>query len=150
MQKIHFSIDIKATKEKVWETVFEDATYRVWTKVFNPSSYFIGNWEQGSEIRFVGTDKDGKNEGGMLSRIKKNRPYEFMSIEHIGIIQNGVIDTTSDFVKQWTPAFENYTFTEKNGVTTFSVDVDVPDTEKENFDDMWPKALLILKEIAEK
>ncbi len=150
MQKIHFSIQIDAPKEKVWDAMLSEQTYPEWTNVFNPGSYYIGNWEQGSEMRFLGPNPDGNGEGGMFSRIKENRRYEFLSIEHLGMIQNGVIDTTSEKVKQWTPSLENYTFTEKDGGTEVSVDMDVAEEYKAMFEDMWPKALQMLKELTER
>lgn len=149
MQKIHFSIQINAPREKVWHTMLDDATYREWTKAFNPGSYYEGNWETGSEIKFLGPGEGGEV-GGMYSRIKENRMYEFVSIEHIGMIQNGVIDTTSEMVKKWTPAFENYTLTEVDGGTKLDIDVDIAEEYKIEFEKMWPVALGILKEIAEK
>lgn len=86
----------------------------------------------------------------MFSRIRENRLHEFVSIEHLGFIKDGVIDTTSDEVKQWVPAFENYTFQEKDGGTEVLVDIDLPDAYKAMFEDLWPKALLALKELSEK
>jgi len=151
MQKLHFSIQINAPREKVWNTMLDDATYRQWTAAFNPGSYYIGSWEQGSEIRFLGPDPEGKEiEGGMYSRIKENRVHEFISIEHLGMIKGGVIDTTSDEVKKWTPAFENYTLVDKDGGTEVLVDIDVADEYANMFDEMWPRALSSLKELAEK
>ncbi len=149
MQKIHFSKQINAPKEKVWHTMLDDKTYRQWTEVFHPGSFYKGSWEQGSEIRFLGPQEDGK-ESGMLSRIKENRPYEFISIEHIGMIENGVVDTTSEQVKKWTPAFENYTFTEVDGGTRVDVDLDISEEYKEMMEDMWPKGLEKLRELAER
>ncbi len=151
MQKLHFSIQINAPREKVWDTMLEDATYRQWTAAFNPGSYYIGSWEQGSEMRFLGPDPEGKEgEGGMFSRIKENRLHEFISIEHLGMIKGGVIDTTSDEVKKWTPAFENYTFGDKDGGTEILVDIDVADEYADMFNGMWPTALNVLKELSEK
>lgn len=151
MQKIHHIISINASKEKVWNTMLGDSTYREWTKAFSPGSYYIGSWNEGSEIKFLGTDENGNGEeGGMYSRIKENRLYEFISIEHLGIIKNGIIDTTSDEVKKWVPSFENYSFKEKDGSTEVSVEVDVDDEYKSMFDEMWPKALQSLKELSEK
>ncbi len=151
MQKLHFSIQINASREKVWNTMLEDATYRQWTAAFNPGSYYIGSWEQGSEIRFLGPDPEGKEiEGGMYSRIKENRLHEFISIEHLGMIKGGVIDTTSDEVKKWTPAFENYTLVDKDGGTEVLVDIDVADEYATMFQEMWPPALNLLKELSEK
>jgi hypothetical protein len=48
------------------------------------------------------------------------------------------------------PAFENYTFKEKNGTTEVIVEMDINDEYKEMFEGMWPKALQKLKELAEK
>jgi hypothetical protein len=99
----------------------------------------------------LGPDPEGKEiEGGMYSRIKENRLHEFISIEHLGMIKGGVIDTTSDEVKKWTPAFENYTFVDKDGGTEVLVDIDVADEYATMFQEMWPPALNLLKELSEK
>jgi len=149
MQKIHESIYIHAPREKVWNTMLDKDTYSKWTKEFNATSRFEGDWSEGSKILFLGTDEDGE-EGGMVSRIAKNRPYEYISIEHLGMVENGVEDTTSEKVKKWTPAFENYSFTEKDGGTQLTIDVDVADEYKTMFEDMWPKALEALKKLTER
>jgi L-rhamnose mutarotase len=147
MQKSHYSIYIDAPKEKVWDTMLNDATYRQWTVPFSAGSYYEGDWQEGSTIKFLSSEM----EGGMYSRIKESRLHEFVSIEHLGLINaDGEIDTTSEEVKKWTPAFENYTFTEKDGGTEVTVDLDTADEYKEMFDDMWPKALQLLKELSEK
>lgn len=150
MQKIHHTIHINAPREKVWDTMLNKDTYQVWTKPFNPTSSFEGTWEQGTDMKFIGVDENGQNMGGMYSRVKENRPHEFISIEHLGMITDGVIDTTSEEVKKWTPAFENYTFTPVEGGTEVSIELDSPDEYAPMFEEMWPKALQILKELAEK
>lgn len=151
MQKIHFSIFINATREKVWNTMLGKETYPIWTKAFSPNSNFEGGWEQGSKILFIGTDENGENMGGMVGRIAEARPYEFMSIEHLGIIdKNGVEDTTGEEARKWAPAFENYTFNEKDGGTEVVIDQDMQPEYKEMFNAMWPKALEALKELCEK
>jgi len=151
MQKLTTSIHINAPVKKVWDTMLDPVTYAEWTAPFNPGgSTYQGNWEQGSEIRFIGPDPKTGEEGGMFSRIAENRLHEFISIEHIGIIKNGIVDTTSDEVKKWAPAFENYTFTEKDGGTEVVVEMDVDEDYKAMFEEMWPKALQSLKELAER
>ena len=72
MQKLKFSIEINATKEKVWNTMLEDKTYRIWTEVFSKGSHFIGDWSKGSKILFLGPNENGEM-GGMVSRIKENK-----------------------------------------------------------------------------
>lgn len=146
MQKLHHTITINAPREKVWHAMLDDATYREWTAPFCAGSHYIGSWDEGSEIRFY--DAEGKS--GMFSRIKENRKPEFVSIEHIGMIINGEVDTTSDEVKKWTPSSENYTFTEVEGGTEVTVDVDMTDEYTEQCNAMWPKALAVLKEISER
>lgn len=130
--------------------MLDDATYRQWTAAFNPGSYYKGSWEEGSKIVFLGPDPRTGKEGGMVSRIAENRPYDFISIQHVGIIQDGVEDTSSDEAKKWTPAFENYTFNEKNGMTEVAVDMDSAESMADEFSRMWPEALKRLKELAEK
>lgn len=86
----------------------------------------------------------------MVGRIAANKPYEFISIEHLGIVQNGVEDTTSEAARKWAPAFENYTFKDKGGATEVLVDIDVEDEHAQMFNEMWPEALRKLKDLAEK
>lgn len=148
MQRLHFKIEIDAPKEKVWDTMLKDETYRIWTDVFAPGSYYEGSWNKGSKILFLALDQNG-NPGGMLSRIKENRQYEFISIEHIGMVNNGKEDTSSDEAKNWAGVHENYTFKEINGKTEVIIEVDSNENFAEMFNDMWPRALQKLKQLAE-
>ena len=151
MAKLQFTIDINAPKEKVWEVMFDDATYRVWSAAFHEGSYFEGNWEKGSKMKFVADDDEGQS--GMYSQVVENRPYEFLSLEHIGVIEDGEIDTESEDALEWAGAHEDYTLSENDGVTTVTVDMtgDTVDEEMSDmFAEMWPPALEKLKEIAER
>lgn len=85
METQHHSILIHADKKKVWHTMLDKETYTTWTEAFHEGSYFEGDWGKGSEIRFLGKEEDG-SVSGMFSRIKENIPYEFVSIEHVGVI----------------------------------------------------------------
>lgn len=150
MQKLHYSIVINAPAAKVWTTMLDDKTYRLWTEAFSPGSHYKGDWNKGSKILFLGPGEQG--ESGMVSRIKENRKHEFISIEHLGMIQNGKEDTSSEESKAWAGALENYTLTEKNGITELLIDLtgNLAEEFVKMFDDMWPLALKKLKEIAEK
>jgi uncharacterized protein YndB with AHSA1/START domain len=149
MQKLKKSVFINASRQKVWDAVTGFETYKEWTKPFNATSYFKGDWSEGSKMYFLGTDESGK-EGGMVSRIAKSVPGEFLSIEHLGMFENGVEDTTSEKVKAWSPSFENYTLNEKDGGTEFLVEVDLPESYVAEFDSMWDNSLKVLKEVAER
>jgi len=149
---LHFSIDIRAPKDKVWRTMFADNSYREWTSAFCPGSYFDGSWALGSKILFLGPDPDPDAKGvvgGMVSRIAENRLHEYMGIEHLGMVSNGVEDTQSDAVKDWAGARENYSFSESMGVTTLRVDTQTAPAYESMFNDSWPKALQKLKALSE-
>jgi uncharacterized protein YndB with AHSA1/START domain len=148
MQKLHFKIEINAPKEKVWHTMLDKETYPQWTDIFGPGSNYQGDWKEGSKILFVAPNKNGKLDG-MVSRIKENKEYKFISIEHFGVLQDGVEDTTSDTVKNWAGALENYTFIEKDGKTEVLVDMDSDDEYSDMFLKLWPQALNKVKALAE-
>jgi len=146
METIYFSTQINASPERVWDVMLGKETYGHWAKAFGEGSYYEGNWDEGSDIKFLG-------EGGgmgMASRIKESRKPEFVSIEHIGIVSGGVVGTESEEAKKWAPAYENYTFVEMDGGTELSVSIDVLSEHKSMFEEMWPEALKLLKELAEK
>ena len=145
---LHFSIDISAPKDKVWRTMFADNTYREWTSAFSPGSYYEGSWALGSKILFLGPDGQGGC-AGMVSRIAENRLHEYLGIEHLGMVSNGVEDTQSDAVKDWAGARENYSFRESSGATTLRVDMQTAPSYEAMFNDSWPKALQKLKVICE-
>ena len=144
MDKLTWSVEIDAPKEKVWKTMLEPDTYRLWAAEFTAGSYYEGTWETGSKIKFLGPSKEG-----MVAEIAENRPYEYVSIKHVGFVQNDVEDRDSDEVKAWAPAYENYIFSENSGKTLVKVDLDSIDAWKDYFNEAWPRALAKLKEICQ-
>lgn len=149
MQTLHFSIMINAPKEKVWNKMLGEDTYRAWTEVFMHGSHYVGDWSKGSQIQFLAPGETGEM-SGMVSRIRENRPYEYISIEHLGEVHEGREDTSSAEGKRWAGALESYTFKEKDGGTEVLVDTDTVEEFEEIFRETWPKALQKLKELAEK
>lgn len=143
---LKFEISIKTSAEKVYQTMLDENKWADWAGVFNPSSHFIGSWEKGSRIQFLGTGPDGKS-SGISSRIRENIPGKFLSIEHITVIRDGKEITEED---DWTGTYENYTFTENKGTTILSVEHEVPKDFIADFSSQWPLALRKLKKICEK
>jgi hypothetical protein len=141
-----FSISIKAPKRFVWETMLGDQGYRIWTSAFGEGSHFSGSWDEGSKIQFLGPGGDG----GMIAVIAENKPYEFLSIRHLGEISKGIEDTTSEKVRAWAPAYENYSFAEANGGTTVTVYLETSPEWEEFMLEAFPKALNLLKELCER
>ena len=148
LKTLNFSVSINAPVEKVYETMLGDEGYRQWTSVFNATSHFVGSWEKGADIQFLGCDANGKT-GGMISKIKENIPNRFVSIEHLGVIENGESFTSGTKVDSWAGAMENYGFSEDDGITTVKVSVDTGSGWDDYFNQTYPKALDKLKEICE-
>ena len=148
-EKLHFETVINAPVRKVWDTMLNLETYKQWTKAFEPTSYYEGSWEKGSKMKFLGTGGSG-----MLSEIAENIPQKFISIRHLGLVTNGVEDTTSEESKKWSQGTENYTFVENGSETFLKIDLEMKSSEGSKemsamFGDMWPKALKKLKEMCE-
>jgi len=139
-EKIHFEIAIDAGIKKVYTAMLDKKYYAAWTAIFNRASHFIGTWEKGKKIFFLGTNRDGKT-GGMVSRIKENLPNRFVSIEHLGLVQDGKEITDGPEIKDWAGALENYTFSVAEGKTILSVDADASRKFRSYFEESWPKAL---------
>jgi len=145
MKKINFSTSIDASKEKVWKTLWEEESYRNWTNVFAEGSYAkTDNWKEGSKVLFL----DGKG-SGMVSMVAANKPNEFMSFKHLGIVKDGIEHVTSEKVKEWAGAKESYTLNGGNGKTELSVEMEITEELKDYFMNTWPKALERVKELSE-
>lgn len=145
MEKLKFSIRIDAPREKVWKTLWEDASYRAWTSAFSEGSHVKTDWKKGSKVLFL-----NEKEEGMVSEIADARPNEYMSFRHLGEVKDGVEDTQSERVKAWAGGTENYTLKTVEGKTELLIDMDMTEEMKPYFEETWPKALDKLKELAEK
>jgi len=144
VKRIQFSIVIAAPPAQVFGAVIGPDSYRQWTSAFTEGSYFEGSWQEGQRIRFLAPSGEG-----MVAEIAEHRPNEFISIRHLGFIAHGVEDTTSEAVRAWTPAYENYTFVATAQGTRFVVDQDVTAEFEAYMTEAWPKALALLKALCE-
>jgi uncharacterized protein YndB with AHSA1/START domain len=149
MEKVHYEIGINAPVETVYRTMLDKQHYQEWTSAFNPTSRYEGSWEQGSKIRFIGSDENGKT-GGMVSRISENVPNKKITIVHLGILDGDNEITSGPDVEGWAGAKEEYTFTKNGNHTRLLVDMDANKEFMAYFEETWPKALERLKAICEK
>lgn len=151
MQKLQFKIEINAPANKVYNFMLgldDLETYKKWTSAFNPTSTYVGTWEKGSKIHFLGTDSEG-NTGGMVSEIAENIPNSFVSIKHIGLLKDGIEVLEGPDVEKWAGGLENYSFNEVDQTTHLTIEVDTTDEYVSYFNETWVKALQILKEMSE-
>ncbi|MES2848675.1 MAG: SRPBCC domain-containing protein [Bacteroidota bacterium] len=142
MITLNYSTNIKAPREKIWEILWNDDTYRKWTAAFMEGSYAESTWEEGDKISFLAPDK-----GGMFGIIEKKVPNTEMSFRHKGEIKDGVEE-----IKNWENATERYFLSDKDGGTQLDVVLTMDDENKEfagYFNDVFPKALGTIKQLGE-
>lgn len=143
MKNIEFSIAIKASKEKVWATLWEDATFRDWASMVDEGTYMKGIMKEGNEIQFLSS----VNGYGVTSLIAKLSPNEYVLFRHNADTKEA---GQQEREKEWTGGTESYSLAEKKGVTTLIVKTDVPEEQEETFRIRIPEALERIKTLAEK
>lgn len=148
MKTLQFSIDIHAPATKVWDILWNPNTYSKWTSSFNPDDSTGGSiqsdWQVGGRTLIL----DGSG-NGMVSTIKsKNEPYDVV-FEHLGTLENGQDDTTSEQVKDWAGALEEYHLTEASGITTLQASVQTDEEWEESMSRSFNKGLEVVKRLSE-
>ncbi|HEY0977536.1 MAG TPA: SRPBCC domain-containing protein [Flavobacteriales bacterium] len=145
MQKLHFTQHIRATRERVWDVLWNDRTYPQWTAPFGEGGKAVSDWKEGSRVLFLSAEGDGMY--GLLDRVD---PPASLSITHQGAYRDGKEQPQDEASREWSGAKEQYTLTARDGGTELSVSVNVVDSEIEPFRKMFPAALLRVKELAER
>jgi len=142
MKELQFSIEINATKERVWATLWEDKSFRNWASIIDEGTYMQGEMIQGNEIQFISS----VNGYGVTSLIEKLIPNEFVLFRHSADTK----DTgQQEREKEWTGGTESYALTKKNGVTALMVKTDVPQEMEKMFKSLLPRAMGRIKVLAE-
>jgi uncharacterized protein YndB with AHSA1/START domain len=144
MDNINFSIEISASPAKVWEKLWSEETYPIWTAAFDEGSRAKSDWLPGSRVLFLSGDGNG-----MIAEIDVVKPNEYMSFRHLGTYRNGEEDLESDSVKEWAGAMENYRLEDTGETTIVHVDVDVQPSDRAMMEKAFPDALVRLKQISE-
>lgn len=143
MKKLQFSIEINASKESVWATLWDDTSFRDWANIIDEGTYMKGAMEEGKEIQFLSS----VNGYGVTSLIEKLDLNAFVLFRHSADTQaNG----QQEREKEWTSGAESYSLTEKNRITTLTVNTEVPEELEELFGVRLPQALERIKTLAEK
>lgn len=139
LKKMKFDIRINASREKVWNTLWNDKNYREWTSVFTPESHALSDWKEGSKILFL----DGKG-NGMCAIIEKKIGFAEMVFKHYAEMKDGKEHPLE------TAGYESYFLIEKNNGTELRVELEAPEDYESYFNDIFPKALEKVKAIAER
>lgn len=142
MKETQFTIEINASKEKVWAILWEDTTFRDWANLIDEGTYLRGTLKEGNEIEFI----SAVNGYGVTSLVEKLIPNEYGLLRHGADTQDS---GQSEREKEWTGGSESYSLAEANGVTTLTVTVDIPQQLEETMNIRLPRALERIKNLAE-
>lgn len=142
MKEMQFSIDINAPTERVWDTLWQDKTFRQWASIIDPETYMVGDLKEGNEIQFISSASGY----GVTSLVEKLIVGKFVQLRHRADTQES---GKQERDKQWTGGIESYSLAEKNGITNLTVTFDVPPELQEEFKVNYPKALEKVKVMAE-
>jgi hypothetical protein len=141
MKEMQFSIGVGATKEKAWDTLWQDKTLRQWAGIIDPGTYMVGDLKEGNEVQFI-----SGNGYGVTSLVEKLTPGEFLLLRHKADTQDV---GKQERQKEWTGGKESYSLAEKDGTTTLTARFDVPKEMEAYFKTNYPKALEKVKMLAE-
>jgi hypothetical protein len=144
MEKLKFETLIDASREVVWDVLWSDSTYPLWTSSFGEGGKAVSDWQQGSKIYFLSASDDG-----MLSLIETKIPNEYMAFRHMGMVSHGVEDAEGEEAKKWAGSLEDYRLTTKGDKTELAVGIDILPEYKSDFLSMWPAAMARIKSLAE-
>jgi uncharacterized protein YndB with AHSA1/START domain len=142
MNKMQFQVKIHADRQKVWDTLWQDATLRKWAGIIDPGTYMVGDLVEGGEVQFISAE----NGYGVTSLVATVIPYEYLLLKHSADTQDS---GTRNRKKEWTGGEESYRLAESNGTTTVIVECDVPTELQQYFSVHYPMALDKVKELAE-
>ena len=143
MNEMQFSIEIAATREQVWDTLWRDETVREWASVIDPGTYMVGDLEVGNEVQFISSSSGY----GVTSRVEELVEGESVLLRHRADTQD---DGTRARDDEWTGGTERYDLAERDGLTTLTVTFDVPPELEAEFEVSYPKALQRVKALAER
>lgn len=144
METLEFTIRIKASREKVWSVLWEEETYKTWTKSFCEDSYTVSDWNEGDKIHFISQSGEGMN-----SIIETKTPNEYMAFKHLGEIKDFKEVPIDAETEKWSGAMETYRLTADDEFTNLVAQIDVTEQYLDYFKEAFPRGLQVVKELAE-
>lgn len=142
MRSMQFTVEINASRRRIWDTLWQDATFREWAGIIDPGTYMAGDLVEGNEVQFISAE----NGYGVTSKVETLVENEFLLLRHKADTQNTGEETRDD---EWTGGEESYALTDANGAMTLTVVFDVPSELEDYFNENYPKALQRVKALAE-
>ena len=145
MKKKVYEELIDAPREVLWDIMWNEKYYSVWTAPFSEGSRVETDWQEGSRVLFLNEEGEG-----MIAVIDRKQRPELMSFKHLGMRdKEGREDFDSEKVKNWAGAEEKYFYIKEGDRTRLKVEMDLVEEYQDFFNKTWPLALKKIKELSE-
>ncbi|ASW73208.1 ATPase [Chryseobacterium piperi] len=145
METLSYEIIIDAPLQKVWNALWTPANYSEWTRFFGAGSQMKSDWKVGGKTYFLNSNNEG-----MVSTIDSLDEPNQIVFKHLGMVKDGVEDTQSKEVMEWSGAFEKYFLIDLNGKTKLHAEVQVEKNWEEDMNKGFTEGLKVVKELAER
>lgn len=139
MKLLEFTTQISATPEKVWNVLFTQDYYGKWSSAMNSGTYFEGNWEEGSIMKFL----DQKN-NGMYNLVEINKENQLLRMKHLGWIIDGELSPQG-----WEDSTVTYILEPNDNGTLLKAEVNSLDEFIEFFNTKYPQNFELIKNLSE-
>lgn len=139
MKLLEFTTQISATPEKVWNVLFTQDYYGKWSSAMNPGTYFEGNWEEVSIMKFL----DQKN-NGMYNLVEINKENQLLRMKHLGWIMDGELSPQG-----WEDSTVTYIIEPNDNGTLLKAEVNYLDEFIEFFNTKYPQNFELIKNLSE-
>ncbi|MGH1517700.1 SRPBCC family protein [Chryseobacterium sp. JK1] len=144
METLSYETIIDAPLQKVWDILWSPKSYTEWTQYFGPQSFMKTDWKVGGKTYFLNQEGEG-----MVSTIDSLDEPNQVVFKHLGMIKDGVEDTHSKEVMEWSGCFEKYFLTNLEGKTKLHTEVQVEKEWQDHMDTGFKKGLELVKNMAE-
>lgn len=137
MGSLKYSIAIENSVSYVFENLFKDEYYAVWSQAFTDVTIIQGDFNQGSEITFLDLNNNGVG-GYVQSNIKDQELKIVYTYEVYNNVKKMLDHPEVEF-------FELYYFKTDQKNMILEVHLEVIDEYQEMLDQMWQQAIVLLQ-----
>lgn len=145
METFIFEKEFRTDAESLWKLLWDGRTYSLWTQYFNAGSQLRSDWKVGGRTLFLNSDGDG-----MVSTIETYDPPYTVVFKHLGTLKNGVEDTASREVMQWSGWQEKYFLQPEGDITRLRVEAHINKEHHDMMRESFEKGFEVLRQLAER
>jgi uncharacterized protein YndB with AHSA1/START domain len=142
---INKSIEIKAGRERVWQVLTQQPFLNEVLSIFMEGSTVKGEFKDGADVTYL--DPSG---AGVVGKVSEFKPNTLLKVSILAELVNGKPAPEYPDSKKWEGCFDQYSLSEKDGVTILECNSVCPAEHYNDFLPGWDKMLGKIKELAEK